>query len=134
MKPNLLPRKSGGLKKSPNRGEHLLQCAIVGGHTALQKRQMLTDLGICTRSRTNARTTKTLISIARELFRTDAAMIAPCSVKARGRTAENLRRERWSQFVTTSANSLRVTWNRKSYENRPIFLLTAWFSAFVGTP
>src|SRR5437867_1729669 len=31
---------------------------------------------------------------------------APCSVKARGSTGENLRRPRWSQFATTSAVSV----------------------------
>ena len=48
------------------------------------------------------RATKTLIWTARGLLRTLAAMMAPCSVKARGRTGENLRRRRWSQFATTS--------------------------------
>ena len=37
------------------------------------------------RMRTNARTTYTLISIARALFSTLAAMIAPCSENTRGR-------------------------------------------------
>jgi hypothetical protein len=34
-----------------------------------------------------------------------AVMIAPCSVKAHGRTGENFKRARWSQFATTSAFS-----------------------------
>ena len=38
------------MKEPPNRGEHLLQRAIVCGHTALQKRQMLADLGIRARN------------------------------------------------------------------------------------
>ena len=37
------------------------------------------------RNRTNALTTWTLISTARGLFSTIAAMMAPCSVKAHGR-------------------------------------------------
>ncbi len=41
-------------------------------------------LNIC-RMRTKARTTKTLICIARGLRSMFAAMIAPCSVKAKGR-------------------------------------------------
>jgi hypothetical protein len=32
-------------------------------------------------------------------------MIAPCSVKAKGRWGENLRLDRWSQIVTTSSFS-----------------------------
>jgi len=50
-----------------------------------------------------ARMTNTLIATASSLLRTLAAMSAPCSVKARGRTGENLSRLRWSQFVTTSS-------------------------------
>ena len=35
-------------------------------------------------------------------FKTLAAIMAPCSVNARGLTGENFRVSRWSQFVTTS--------------------------------
>jgi len=35
----------------------------------------------------------------------EAAMITPCSVKARSKAGENLSRTRWSQFVTTGAFS-----------------------------
>jgi hypothetical protein len=39
---------------------------------------------IISRSRTNARTTRTLAATAVELFSTLASMITPCSVKAQG--------------------------------------------------
>ncbi len=41
---------------------------------------------------TNALTTKMLISTARGAFNTEAAIIVPCSVKAKGKEAENLSR------------------------------------------
>lgn len=52
-----------------------------------------------------ALTTRMLVSIATRLFRTVAAMIAPCSVKASGNTLENLSFWRWSHFATTSSAS-----------------------------
>ena len=47
-KPNLLPRKARGLEESPNGGEHFLQSPVMGSHPALEKGQMLPDLGIRT--------------------------------------------------------------------------------------
>jgi hypothetical protein len=34
----------------------------------------------------------------------EAAISAPCSVKANGMVGENLSRQRWSQFATTSSH------------------------------
>jgi hypothetical protein len=48
-------------------------------------------------------------SIARGVFSTFAAMIAPCSVNTYGNAGENFSRARWSQFVTTSAFSSAVS-------------------------
>lgn len=52
----------------------------------------------------------TLIFTASGLLRTLAAISAPCSVKACGRTFEKLRFWRWSQFATTSAFSRSLSW------------------------
>jgi hypothetical protein len=52
-----------------------------------------------------ARTIKTLTSMALGVFRTLAAIMAPCSVKAYGNALEYFRFSRWSQFATTSAFS-----------------------------
>ena len=56
---------------------------------------------------TKARTTKTLISTARWLFNTDAAMIDPCSVNAHGSTGENLSRVRWIDRGRSQRDRLR---------------------------
>jgi len=74
------------------------------------------------------------MATARGLFSVLAAMRAPCSVKARGRTGENLSRRRRSQFVTTSFFSSGLSTNVKSSGNRSAFRLTAWLSALVATP
>ena len=49
---------------------------------------------------------RALTSIARGVLSTEAAINAPCSVKANGSVEENLSLARWSQFVTTSSFSL----------------------------
>src|SRR5277367_1810041 len=59
-----------------------------------------------------------LACTATGLLRTLASMTAPCSVKALGKTGENLRPARWSQFATTSAFSLGVSLNMKSRGKR----------------
>src|SRR6266571_3601798 len=82
----------------------------------------------------NARTTNTLIWTARGLFSTLAAIRAPCSVKARGRTRENFSRPRWSQFVTTSVFSTLVRKKAEPSGKRSGLRFTAWLRALVVTP
>ncbi len=60
------------------------------------------------RKATNARTMNTLTSAALFVFSTDAAIIAPCSVKAYGKALEYLSLARWSQFATSSDFSFPV--------------------------
>ena len=62
--------------------------------------------------------TKRLMATDGSLFRTLAAIRAPCSVKARGKTGENFNFLTWSQIVTTSAFSAALSWKRKSVGNR----------------
>ncbi len=68
-----------------------------------------------------ALTTRMLVSIATRLFRTVAAMIAPCSVKASGKVPENLSLRRWSQIATTSSISAFVNSKTKSAGKRSLF-------------
>ena len=84
----------------------------------------------------NARTTKTLILTALGLFRTLAAISAPCSVKTQG----NVRRPPRPGFFAIAfcdikaVNSSRVTGNAKSSGNRRRLRLTASLKRCVGTP
>jgi hypothetical protein len=82
----------------------------------------------------NARMMKTLILTASGLFRTFAAIKAPCSVKAWGRALENLRFPRWSQFATTFAFSPGESWNRKSSGKTFRISFDLLVKAFGGDP
>jgi len=60
-------------------------CAVMHGLLGIRKFQQSYIFKIhssACRTLTNARTMKTLISMALDVFNTPAAMIAPCSVKA----------------------------------------------------
>ena len=58
-------------------------------------------------------------STARGVLSTEAAISAPCSVKANGIVGEYLSCRRWSQFATTSLRSARLSGNTKSAGEPP---------------
>jgi len=86
-------------------------------------------------SLTNARTTNMPVRIALLLFRMEASIIAPCSVKTAGRylVPPHLKLE-VANCDLKFRNSFRSRTNIKSEGNRSIFLLTRSLSRFVGTP
>ncbi len=77
-------------------------------HAAFQRSQVPADVGMrsgrVAQAHEGADDEHTRLDRA-GLLKTDATMMAPCSVMAHGGTAENRSRERWSQSVTTSACS-----------------------------
>ena len=86
-KSDAFARQGRWVQQSSYRTEDLLQRSVVVRHTAFEARELSTDFGVepCRITQSDkARTTNTLISTARELFKTDAAMMAPCSVNAMG--------------------------------------------------
>ena len=87
------------------------------------------------RNCTKARTTYSETSTAREVFRTVAAISAPCSVKASG----SLRRPPRPVFDVAifdiqSAYSAALIWNMKSSGNRSALRRTCSLSRRVSTP
>jgi hypothetical protein len=87
------------------------------------------------RSRTNARTTKMLISTAFGELRTEAAMSAPCSVNTVGRlrVPPHLPLD-VADCDIKWADSRAVSWNMKSAGKRSAFRLTCSFRRRVSTP
>jgi hypothetical protein len=63
-------------------GGILLEQSLINLGQAIENGRLA---AICSRSRTEVRTTKTLMWIVRSLWRMLAAIMAPCSVKAQGR-------------------------------------------------
>ena len=83
---------------------------------------------------TNARTTSTLIVVARSDLRTFAAMTEPCSVKAMGALLTLRLLDAAAMFGTIEAASLRVKEKAKSLGNLRRFRRSCRLSCFVDTP